>query len=142
MHLILQLAEDCKDSFPLASQILTHNMYVDDIVAGFHSIDSANKAKMELRLTLESAGFDLRKSTSNNKAILADVPSEHLLHKEFLEFDDSSIEKTLGIRWNALSDNFYFASKPFAEDSPYTKRQILSDILNCSILPVGFLLAW
>ena len=135
---ILQLAEDCKDSFPLASQILIHNMYVDDILAGFHSIDSANKAKTELRLTLESAGFDLRKWTSNNKTILADVPSEHLLHKDFLEFDDSSIAKTLGIRWNALSDNFYFASKPFGENSPYTKRRILSDIAKL-FDPAGWL---
>ena len=103
-------------------------MYVDDILAGFHCIATAIKAKTELIHALSSAGFDLRKWTSNCKTILADIPPDHLFHKDFLEFDDSSIAKTLGIRWNALTDNFYFFSKPFNENSVYTKRQMLSDI--------------
>ena len=82
-------------------------MYVDDILDGFHCIATAIKAKTELIHALSSAGFDLRKQTSNCKTILADIPPDHLFHKDFLEFYNSSIAKTLGIRWNALTDNFY-----------------------------------
>ena len=76
--------------------------------------------------------FELRKWTSNHKKILADLPSDHLLHKDFLDFDDSSVVKTLRIRWNALSDVFYFSAKPF------TKRQILSEIAKL-FDPAGWL---
>ena len=97
-------------------------MYVDDILVGFHSIDEALKAKTELRKVTSSAGFELRKWTSNHKTILADLPSDHLLHKDFLEFDNSSVAKTLGILWNALTDVFYFSAKPFGENHALTKR--------------------
>ena len=103
---MLQIAKDCENRYPIASHILVKNMYVDDILVGFHSIDEALKAKTELRKATSSAGFELRKWTSNHKMILADLPSDHLLHKDFLKFDDNSVAKTLGIRWNALTDVF------------------------------------
>lgn len=103
---MLQLAEDTKVQYPLASEILSNSMYVDDVLAGFHSLDIAIKAKNELLSVLDSAGFSLRKWTSNQKKILSDLPKEHLLHKDFLEFDSSSNAKTLGVRWTALTDSF------------------------------------
>ena len=103
-------------------------MFVDDVLMGFHSDDTAPKAKAALIAVTSSAEFELRKWTSNHKKILADVPYEHLLQKDFLDFDDSSVIKTLGIRWNALSDVFYFPAKPFATNHSFTKRQILSEI--------------
>ena len=113
-------------------------MYVDDVLVGFHSVDTALKAKAELIAVTSSAGFELRKWTSNHKKILADLPSDHLLHKDFLDFDDSSVVKTLGIRWNALSDVFYFSAKPFATNHSFTKRQILSEIAKL-FDPAGWL---
>ena len=90
----------------MASKILVENMYVDDVLVSFHFVDTALQAKSELIAFTSSAGFELRKWTWTHKRILADFPSDHLLHKDFLDFDDSSVAKTLGIRWNALSDVF------------------------------------
>ena len=46
---------------------------------------------------------------------------------DFLEFEDTSVAKTLGIRWNAQFDVFYFLANPLNKTS-CTKRAILSQI--------------
>ncbi|XP_037818722.1 uncharacterized protein LOC119608392, partial [Lucilia sericata] len=85
-----------------------------------------------------SAGFSLRKWTANVKDILADLPSNHLLHEDFLDFDDRSTAKTLGIRWNAGSDSFYFVPTEFTEPLKFTKREVLSHIARL-FDPAGWL---
>ncbi|XP_070070227.1 uncharacterized protein [Drosophila takahashii] len=47
----------------------------------------------ELVTALNSAGFPLRKWTSNYKRVLKDIPNEHLLHAEFLNIDAESTAK-------------------------------------------------
>ncbi|XP_075158336.1 uncharacterized protein LOC142231584 [Haematobia irritans] len=124
---MMQLADDVIVKFPLASEILKNFMYVDDALAGAHTISDAKEARNQLILALKSAGFTMRKWTSNSKLILCDLPPEDLLHDDFLEFEDSSTAKTLGIRWNALSDSFFFSVQEFPT-SAYTKREVLSQI--------------
>ncbi|XP_070137183.1 uncharacterized protein [Drosophila bipectinata] len=62
--------------YPQASQVIRHFMYVDDVLAGADSKTEAQAKIRELKgRALESAGFPLRKWTSNSKAMLADIPS-------------------------------------------------------------------
>ena len=42
---MLKLAEDYKKFHAIASKILVANMYVDDVLAGFHTIDTAPAGK-------------------------------------------------------------------------------------------------
>ncbi|GBP08766.1 hypothetical protein EVAR_100643_1 [Eumeta japonica] len=125
---MIQLSEDIIHRFPTASLILKENMYVDDVLAGEHTISAAIDAKNELVEALETAGFSLRKWTANSKDILADFPPNYLLRENFLDFDDKSTAKTLGIRWNASSDSFLFVPTVFSESSRYTKREVFSQI--------------
>ncbi|XP_075151482.1 uncharacterized protein LOC142225579 [Haematobia irritans] len=134
---MIQLADDVQSQYPKASEILRNCMYVDDALAGSHSIPEAIESRNQLILALKSAGFEMRKWTSNSKAILYDIPPSDLLNADFLEFDDSSTAKTLGIRWNALSDSFFFVQN-FPSSSTYTKREILSQISKL-FDPVGWL---
>ncbi|XP_075162489.1 uncharacterized protein LOC142235120 [Haematobia irritans] len=134
---MIQLADDVQSQYPKASEILRNCMYVDDALAGSHSISEAIESRNQLILALKSAGFEMRKWTSNSKAILYDIPPSDLLNADFLEFDDSSTAKTLGIRWNALSDSFFFVQN-FPSSSTYTKREILSQISKL-FDPVGWL---
>lgn len=46
----------------------------------------------------------------------------------YLIFDDSSMVKTLGIRWNAMTDTFYYEVKSIDNLQVTTKTQILSNI--------------
>ncbi|XP_054015917.1 uncharacterized protein LOC128896574 [Hylaeus anthracinus] len=61
-HRVLrQLAFDEENQFPLASQVLRGNTYVDDILAGADSAEDARKIQGELIEILASAGFPLDK---------------------------------------------------------------------------------
>ncbi|XP_075162725.1 uncharacterized protein LOC142235353 [Haematobia irritans] len=125
---IIQLANDVQEKYPLASKILRNSIYVDDALLGAHSIEMAIKSRDELIQALNSAGFHMRKWISNSKKILKGLPTEHLLCADFLEFEDRSSAKTLGVRWNALSDQFYFSTIKFPDTCSYTKREVLSQI--------------
>ncbi|XP_073831620.1 uncharacterized protein [Musca autumnalis] len=103
---LLQLADDVQCSHPKASSIIRSDMYVDDVLSGAHSLSEAIQSKNVLKSALASAGFSIRKWTANSMDILADLPNDHLLCEDFLNFDGSSTAKTLGIRWNALSGRF------------------------------------
>ncbi|XP_075152046.1 uncharacterized protein LOC142226066 [Haematobia irritans] len=135
---IMQLAEDVKDTLPFASTILRNYMYVDDALAGAYSISDAITARSQLVEALKSAGFSMRKWTSNSKDIISDLPPSDLLCEDFLEFDDRSTAKTLGIRWNASTDSFFFSISPFPESCNYTKREVLSQIAKL-FDPAGWL---
>ncbi|XP_044317455.1 uncharacterized protein LOC123038061 [Drosophila rhopaloa] len=113
-------------------------MYVDDVLAGTHTQQSAVSAIKELRGALESAGFPLRKWTSNEKKLLQGIPKEHLIRADFLELEDASISKTLGIRWHATSDSFLFLPMDISLQTTYTKREVLSQIAKL-FDPAGWL---
>ncbi|XP_070068060.1 uncharacterized protein [Drosophila takahashii] len=113
IRVLKQLADDVDQQFPKASHIIRNFMYVDDVLAGSNSQQEAQLAIQELVTALNSAGFPLRKWTSNHNGVLKDIPNEHLLHSEFLNIDAESTAKTLGIRWRATTDEFYFIAKLF-----------------------------
>ncbi|XP_065372164.1 uncharacterized protein LOC135964036 [Calliphora vicina] len=133
-----QLADDVEEKWPLASKILRDMMYVDDALVGAHDVIMAIKARDQIIAALLSAGFSMRKWTSNNEKILEGLPSDHLLHEKFLEIDDTSTTKTLGVRWNAKTDHFYFSTLPIALKDSYTKREVLSTIARL-FDPAGWL---
>ncbi|XP_059223278.1 uncharacterized protein LOC131997037 [Stomoxys calcitrans] len=119
---LLQLAEDVKDSHPLGSRIIKENLYVDDVLAGGHSIEEATAARKELASALESAGFELRKWASNDTRLLKDLNEDMLLPIDWLNISEASSTKTLGIRWNISGDNFTFTA-PTVEERQMTPYQ-------------------
>ncbi|XP_075158044.1 uncharacterized protein LOC142231314 [Haematobia irritans] len=125
---LLQLADDVQSTFPLASDILRNSMYVDDALVGAHTLYEAKQAMGQLVNALGSAGFTMRKWTANSRELIANIPCEDLLCDDFLQFHDRSSAKTLGIRWNAMSDSFYFSMSPFSSSQTFSKREILSQI--------------
>ncbi|XP_075156365.1 uncharacterized protein LOC142229664 [Haematobia irritans] len=138
LRTLLQLAEDEEKRFPLGSRILRNNMYVDDALAGAHSVSEGIQARKELERILLSGGFELRKWTSNAKEVLEGLPRDRLLNEDFLNFDDKSSAKTLGIRWNAKNDSFYFVSEKLRDKENFTKREVLSVIARL-FDPLGWL---
>ncbi|XP_059223171.1 uncharacterized protein LOC131996976 [Stomoxys calcitrans] len=135
---LLQLASDVEKELPLAAKILRHMMYVDDALAGAHEVTLAIAARDQLIQALSSAGFSMRKWTANDEKILQGLPSGHRLSENFLEIEDESNAKTLGIRWNAKGDFFYFSVKPIQMKLNFTKREVLS-IIASLFDPAGWL---
>nr|XP_041633540.1 uncharacterized protein LOC121503294 [Drosophila kikkawai] len=138
IRVLQKLADDEESRYPQASHIIRHFMYVDDVLAGADSKIEAKVAIRELQGALGSAGFPLRKWTSNSKDILANIQSDHLLRADFLEIDAESTAKTLGVRWKATSDEFFFIPPELTAGSSFTKRQVLSQIAKL-FDPAGWL---
>jgi len=96
----------------------------------FRKLTPAKLIVRELQSALDSAGFPLKKRTSNHKEILANIEGDHLLTTDFLEIDQSieSRAKTLGVWWKATSDKLFFDPPDLATEISRTKRQVLSQI--------------
>ncbi|XP_069961563.1 uncharacterized protein [Bactrocera oleae] len=135
---LLKLADDVQETHPLAAKILRNGMYVDDVLAGAHDVANAKMARDELTSSLESAGFALRKWTSNDPKVLSGISQEHLLDTNLLSLPESNSTKTLGIRWNAKKDAFFFVINPIHDKTSFTKREELSIIAKL-FDPAGWL---
>lgn len=136
---LLQLSDENKHSHPTASNILKSQIYVDDILSGAHSLTEAKSYLHEVIDLLKSAGFPLKKITSNHPQILLNLPPEDLLSEDFLRLEDVSETKTLGIQWNAKYDYFFYKVTHF--DLPtvaITKRKVLSIVAKL-FDPAGWL---
>jgi len=108
LRVLQQLADDVEKDFPKASNIFRPFMYL----AGTNFIQEAQLAISELHHAFNHAGFPLRKWTASQESIIEDIPNEHLLHDDFRDLKSERFAKTLGLRWNATSDEFYFVPPP------------------------------
>ena len=90
-----------KHSFKIVSRAekaITDNFYMDYYLDSFHTVQEAIKVSNNVGNALREGGFRLTKWVSNDQQIIKaslsqEVPST-LIN---LDFDDISIEKTLGI---------------------------------------------
>ncbi|XP_075163067.1 uncharacterized protein LOC142235692 [Haematobia irritans] len=133
-----QLSDDCAETSPKVSEILKKEIYVDDVLSGGYTLNEAKEKQVQLIQILSTASFPFKKITANNRFLLQDIAREDLLDEEFLKFDDSRAVKTLGIRWNAKCDYFYYVVGPIIDSPIVTKRQILSVIARL-FDPLGWL---
>ncbi|KAJ8973698.1 hypothetical protein NQ317_000750 [Molorchus minor] len=133
---IRELATLEKEHFPQASQILLDDVFVDDIVSGSSSIESAISLRNDLIKLLKSGGFELRKWASNSPHLLSSLPESDCQLPVSFEKEEPSHIKVLGLRWNPSSDTFSYSCQVL--DRPCTKRNLLSDIARI-FDPLGFL---
>lgn len=123
-----QLAQDNAELYPVASEKILQDFYVDDLLSGAYNISAALELQDHLRKISASGGFNLRKWSSNCEQLLQAVPDRDRETKSvhIIEFDKTI--KSLGIYWNPVEDKFTFQT--FISEIPtlLTKRNILSDI--------------
>lgn len=120
-----QIGLDYKDSFPIASQAILKDFYVDDVLTGSDTVECLQQLKDDLVHILNSAGFPLRKFSSNACEILTESSDKIKQVNHFIT--DDKITKTLGLVWNSESDKLmYMTPKQVGNNSRVTKRIILS----------------
>lgn len=134
---LIQLAQEGRSQFPLAAEAITSDLYVDDVVSGSHSVETALELQAQLIALFQSGCFELRKWSSNHPVLLQNIPDDHR-QSENLSFngDSDPTIKILGLQWQSASDSFLFKVLP--QQSPCTKRSILSNISKIYD-PLGFL---
>ncbi|GFX18666.1 integrase catalytic domain-containing protein [Trichonephila clavipes] len=101
-----QLAKDEKSRFPLASETLLYDTYMDDIVSGAPDLETAQQLQSQLKDNLQSCGMNLYKWSSNSPELLNSSLSSDVEHSFSTDIDLSV--KTLGISWKPFEDCFVF----------------------------------
>jgi hypothetical protein len=114
-----KLAEEEEDNHPQAAKIVKDSFYVDDLLGGAGTIEEARVQARELHELLGKGGFLLRKWNSNSPYILSEIPAEHALNSMSTNALDEA--KILGIKWDPMSDNFFFEIK--LKKMPFSQRE-------------------
>lgn len=138
MMTLKQLATDERHNFNYNTiKTLEESFYMDDVLHGTHSLVTCKQLKHDLIQLLKRGGFNLRKWKSNSSEIVQDTPNYEGKGDNF-EFKQENSTKTLGLRWNTLTDNFIFQCKIEEANTTHTKRSMLSDISKL-FDPLGWL---
>ena len=103
-------------------------MYVDDLLDSSETVESAQHLQRQLSDMLAIAGFNLRKWSSNEAAVIENIPVGDRLPAIEINNGELAKTKTLGVTWEAARDVFLFQTKqPDMSVNP-TKRNVLSAI--------------
>ncbi|XP_043468113.1 uncharacterized protein LOC122502234 [Leptopilina heterotoma] len=125
LRVLKQLVKDEGDSFPLASFVLEHQIYIDDCIFGADSKERIKETRDEVISLLAKGKFHLRKWASNCSTLLEDIDlSDHGHAVEKSLIDETSL-KILGIVWVPTLDVYRFKIN-LIENSKITKRSVLS----------------
>uniref|UniRef100_A0ABD2WXB2 Peptidase aspartic putative domain-containing protein n=1 Tax=Trichogramma kaykai TaxID=54128 RepID=A0ABD2WXB2_9HYME len=123
LRVIEQLAHDEKDKFPIGSDVLLHDNYVDDFYACADNIADAAVVQNELIRILRAVGFELDKWASNVSGLSMGAMCSD---KNITQTEGIS---TLGLWWNVQSNNFSLKVSTSNERlKKPTKRSVLSDL--------------
>ncbi|GBM83293.1 hypothetical protein AVEN_261134-1 [Araneus ventricosus] len=133
-RVLRQLAMDEVKNFPLASEGVLSDVYMDDIVTGSQDLGTAIVLKDQLINLFNTCGMVLHKWNSNARELL-DLKNENS-EISFNQKEDSTI-KTLGMAWKSNEDQFIFKVS-VKEQTVYTKRDVLSTIAKL-FDPLGLL---
>lgn len=125
LRTVKQLVADEGSKFPLAEDIASRDIYMDDVATSVIDEAQAVQATNELLKLFIAGGFQLAKWSSNSTAVLKEIPEELRLSQS-VTFDDDTTLKILGLRWYPGEDVFKFQVTP--DDRPCTKRNILSSV--------------
>ncbi|XP_065092091.1 uncharacterized protein LOC135712921 [Ochlerotatus camptorhynchus] len=131
---LLQLAKDEGDKYPEAVQPVIEDFYVDDLLSGADNMDAAIEKRRQITDMLASAGFPLRKWASNVPEALTGIPLEDLAIKPLFDLQDDQSVSTLGLVWDTRTDMLRFNVEMPLPAAVLTKRKILPQFSNGSIL--------
>ena len=130
-------ADQAKDLYPEAAQILKNNTYMDDICDSVRSAQEAMQLTTELDEVLLKGGFQV-KGWLSNRSLEKETTKQEKPEMKLLQ--GASQEKILGTVWNHAEDVLLFKVNP-PKDMTFTKRAILSQITQI-FASVGFAAAF
>ena len=131
-------ADEAKEAFPEAAQVLKKNTYMDDICDSVGSEEEARNLTKSIDTVLETGGFRVKGWLWNN-AEKSNTDEEET--KEATILEGAKEDKVLGVTWNCRTDKFTFQVKPRLTHSQVpmilSKRKILSQVARIYD-PIGF----
>ena len=76
-------------------------MYVDDLLDSTETVQKARQLQRQLTDMLSTAGFNLRKWSSNEPGVINNIPIADCLSAVEINDEDPPRTKTLGVIWEA-----------------------------------------
>lgn len=122
-----QLAIENKESYPIASQCILNDFFVDDLLTGSNELNEVKTRYLQVYSILKSSHFILRKWNSNCTELLSNFVNSEKPNAA-LRFGENESFKTLGIQWIVQVDTLNYKIKQFDPSCSVTKRHILSVI--------------
>ncbi|XP_065088817.1 uncharacterized protein LOC135710230 [Ochlerotatus camptorhynchus] len=105
------------------------DFYVDDFLSGADTVEEATQLRSGVQSILASAGFELRKWSSNSSEVLSHIPDNLKDDRPIVAVDDiQGSVSTLGLLWHPESDTFRFKVPERFSDNPITKRIVVSEM--------------
>ncbi|CAL8128699.1 unnamed protein product [Orchesella dallaii] len=133
------LADLEQEKYPLAAPLVKKSCYMDDLQGGSENTTAAITTTKEIINLCNSAGFNIRKWSSNDPVLLDSIPIELRETNEPVPLQHDIGVKTLGIHWHPKEDNYKFKINiPNDATATYTKRIILSEMSQL-FDPLGWL---
>uniref|UniRef100_A0A146KLP5 Integrase catalytic domain-containing protein n=1 Tax=Lygus hesperus TaxID=30085 RepID=A0A146KLP5_LYGHE len=140
LRTLQQLVIDERSAFPLAAQVLSRDIFVDDLATGAPTVSEALALQREIIGLMQRGGFALSKWASNHPAILETVSdgSSDATNNTSITWSDNETTaiKVLGLKWDPVNDSFSYQMKP--PTSTVSKRTILSTVARI-FDPLGFI---
>jgi len=101
---------------------MQQNLYVDNVISGSPTEESAIQYFNEARKIMSDANFNLRSWASNSHHLQAIARDNQVV-------DENQLVNVLGLHWNTTEDRICFIPKPLdsTNNSAVTKRSILQD---------------
>ncbi|GFX49543.1 integrase catalytic domain-containing protein [Trichonephila clavipes] len=132
-RVLQQLALDEEKDFPLASEVLLQDFYMDDCLSVASELSEYEKLKSELTQLHQRGCMTLHKWCSNK------APSAELRAFSLGRSSEEVMVKTLGMLWDSSGDSFTYKVTT-STDYNYTKRDVLSQ-KNRIYDPLGLVIA-
>ncbi|UYV84326.1 hypothetical protein LAZ67_X001851 [Cordylochernes scorpioides] len=120
-----QLADDEAMNYPVASEIVKRDFYVDDLLTGADTVEEAHVLIRQIIALLAEGGFPIRKWVSNSPKILEFLPKYQKGINLSFDIKDLPSVKLLGILWDPTLDSFTIRVRP-PDIQVYSKRSLLS----------------
>ena len=125
------LAKENKAAFPLGSNFIEHNFYVDDGLISQPTKEQTIQVVEQARSLCTTGGLRLHKFVSNNRTVMESIPfSERATDIQNLDlnFDNLPNERALGMQWSVESDTLHFSFSP--TERPTSRRGILATVAS------------
>ena len=120
------------------AELIIRKFYVDNYLDSFDTVEEGTTTCRRLRELLFLGGFVLGQLAASSRTILQSVPATERAKPDLnVDLDALPVHRTLGLEWNAESDDFFFT---LLVPTATTKRQVLSAVSGIYD-PMGFLAA-
>ena len=131
-------ADEAREDFPEAAQVLKDNTYMDDICDSVRTEEEARELTKCIDSVLETGGFKDKAGWFSKKA---NSNTDQEERKEAAILRGVNEKKVLGVAWNSYTDMFTLKVKPelllSQEPKMLSKRKILSQVARIYD-PIGF----